>query len=82
MNTRNSLSLNCMFYLVRNEASYQYFEGSLYGLVCFYNKCALIKVAPEVSIDDINYIILPTNFAMRKIHFTPYRVKHISATNQ
>ena len=49
MNTRNGLSLN----LVRNEASYQYFEGSLYGVVCFYNKCALIKVALEVSIDGI-----------------------------
>ena len=30
-----------------------------------------------VSIDDI---ILPTNFAMRKIRFIPYREKHISAT--
>ena len=47
-----------MFYLVRNEASYQCFEGSLYGLVCFYNKCALIKVALEVS---INGIVFPTN---------------------
>ena len=40
---------------------------------------ALIKVALEVSIDDI---ILPTNFATRKIRFIPYRVKHTSATNQ
>ena len=68
-----------MFYLVRNEASYQCFEGSLYDLVYFYNKCALIKVALEVSIDDI---IFPTNFDTRKIHFIPYRVKHISTTNQ
>ena len=68
-----------MFYLVRNEASYQSMEGSVYGLVCFYNKCALIKVALEVSSDGI---IFPTNFAMPKIRFIPYRVKHISATNQ
>ena len=46
-----------MFYLVRNEASYQCFEGSLYGVVCFYNKCTLIKVALEVSIDGI---VFPT----------------------
>ena len=57
-----------MFYLVRNEASYQCFEGSLYGVVCFYNKCALIKVALEVSIDGI---VFPTNFAMLKIRFIP-----------
>ena len=68
-----------MFYLVRNEASYQCFEGSLYGVVCFYNKCALIKVALEVSIDGI---VFPTNFATLKIRFIPCRVKHISATNQ
>ena len=47
-----------MFYLVRNEASYQCFEVSLYGVVCFYNKCTLIKVALEVSIDGI---VFPTN---------------------
>ena len=52
-----------MFYLVRNEAGYHCFEGSLYGVVCFYNKCALIKVALEVSIDGI---VFPTNFAMLK----------------
>ena len=57
-----------MFYLVRNEASYQCFEGSLYGVVCFYNKCALIKVALEVSIDGI---VFPTNFSMLKIRFIP-----------
>ena len=68
-----------MFYLVRNEASYQYFEGSLYGVVCFYNECALIKVALEVSIDGI---VFPTNFSMLNICFIPCRVKHISATNQ
>ena len=72
-----------MFYLVRNEASYQCFEGSLegslYGVVCFYNECALIKVALEVSIDGI---VFPTNFATLKIRFIPCRVKHISATNQ
>ena len=62
MNTRNGLSLS-MFYLVRNEASYQCFEGSLYGVVCFYNKCALIKIALEVSIDGI---VFPTNFATLK----------------
>ena len=32
-----------MFYLVRNEANYQSFGGSLYGLVCFYNKSTLIE---------------------------------------
>ena len=68
-----------MFYLVRNKVSYQCFEGSLYGIVCFYNKCTLIKVALEVSIDGI---VFPTNFAMLKIRFIPCRVKHISATNQ
>ena len=68
-----------MFDLVRNEASYQCFEGSLCGVVCFYNKCASIKVALQVSIDGI---IFPTNFATLKIRFIPYRVKHISATNQ
>ena len=47
-----------MFCLVRNEASYQCFEESLYGVVCFYNKCALIKIALEVSIDGI---VFPTN---------------------
>ena len=52
-----------MFYLVRNEAGYHCFEGSLYGVVCFYNKCILIKVALEVSIDGI---IFPTNFATLK----------------
>ena len=68
-----------MCYLVRNEASYQCFEGSFYGVVCFYNKYALIKVVLEVSIDGI---VFPTNFAMLKIRFIPCRVKHISATNQ
>ena len=68
-----------MFYLVRSEASYQSFIGSIYGLVCFYNKCALIKVAPKVHSDGI---ITPTNFATQKIHCIPHRVKHISATNQ
>ena len=71
--------LSTYVYLVRNEASYQCFEGSLYGLVCFYNKHMLIKVALKVSIDAI---IFPTNFAMPKICFIPYRAKHISATNQ
>ena len=65
-----------MFYLVRNEASYQSFGGSLYGLICFYNESALIKVALEVH--SVGAII-PTNF---KISFVPYKVKHISATNQ
>ena len=63
-----------MFYPVRNEPSYQCFEESLYGLVCFYNKCALIKIVLEVSIDGI---IFPTNLATPKICFIPYRVKHI-----
>ena len=44
MNTSNGLSLKYV-YLVSNEARYWSFEGCLYGLVCFYNKCALIKVA-------------------------------------
>ena len=68
-----------MFYLVKSEASYQSFTGSIYGLVCFYNKCALIKVAPKVH---SNGIIIPANFAMPKIHCILHRVKHISATNQ
>ena len=50
-----------------------------YGLVCFYNKCALIKVAPKVHSDGI---ITPTNFTTQKLHCIPHRVKHISATNQ
>ena len=49
-----------MFHLVRSEASYQSFTGSIYGLVCFYNKCALIKVAPKVHSDGITI-----NFAMQ-----------------
>ena len=44
MNTSNGLSLKYV-YLVRNEARYRSFEGCLYGLVCFYNKCIIIKVA-------------------------------------
>ena len=68
-----------MFYLIRSEASYQSFTGSIYGLVCFYNKCALIKVAPKVHSAGI---ITTANFAMPKIHCIPHRVKHISATNQ
>ena len=68
-----------MFYLVRSEASYQSFTGSIYGLVCFYNKCALIKVAPKVHSDGI---IIPANFATPKIQCILHRVKHISATNQ
>ena len=68
-----------MFYLVRNEASYQSFGGSLYGLVCFYNKSALLKVALEVR--SVGAII-PTNFVVAKISFVPYKVKQISATNQ
>ena len=68
-----------MFYLIRNEASYQCFEGCLYGLVCFYNKSALIKVALEVHSDGA---VIPTNFTGPKICFVPYKVKHISATNQ
>ena len=64
-----------MFYLVRSEASYQSFTGSTYGLVCFYNKCALIiKVAPKVHSDGI---ITPANFATPKIHCIPHKVKHI-----
>ena len=35
--------MNAGINLVRSEACYQFFEGSLYGLVCFYNKCTLIK---------------------------------------
>ena len=42
-----------MFYLVRSEASYQSFTGSIYGLICFYNKCVLIKVSPKVHCDGI-----------------------------
>ena len=68
-----------MFYLVRSEASYQSFTGSIYGLVCFYNKRALIKVAPKVCSDGI---ITPANFATPKICCIPHSVKHISATNQ
>ena len=68
-----------MFYLVRSEASYKSFTGSIYGLVCFYNKCALIKVAPKVHSDGI---ITTENFTMPKIHCILHRVKHISATNQ
>ena len=68
-----------MFYLVRSEASYQSFTGSIYGLVCFYNKCALIKVAPKVHTDGI---ITIAKFAKPKIHCILHRVKHISATNQ
>ena len=68
-----------MFYLVRNEASYQSFGGSLYGLVCFYNKSVLIKVALEVH--SVGAII-PTNFVVPKISFVPYKVKHISTKNQ
>ena len=64
-----------MFYLVRSEASYQSFTGNIYGLVCYYNKCALIKVALKVH---SNGIIIPTNFTMQKIHCIPHRVKHIS----
>ena len=78
MNNGNGLSLN-IFYLVRSEASYQYFTGNIYGLVCFYNKCALIKVAPKVH---SNGIITPANFATPKIHCIPHRVKYILATNQ
>ena len=59
-----------MFYLVRIEGSYQCIGGSLYGLVCFYNnKCVLIKVALEVSIDGT---ILPIIFTMQKVRFIPY----------
>ena len=65
-----------MFYLVRNEASYQSFEGSLYGLVCFYNKSVLVLEVRSVG------AIIPTNFIVPKISFVPYKVKHISATNQ
>ena len=68
-----------MFYLVRIEASYQCFGGYLYGLVCFYNKSALIKVALEVHSDGA---IIPTNFTAPKICFVPYKVKHISAMNK
>ena len=68
-----------MFYLVRSEDSYQSFTGSIYGLVCFYNKCALSRVTPKVHIDGM---ITPANFAAQKIHYIPHRVKHISATNQ
>ena len=67
-----------MFYLVKNEASYQCFGGSVHGLVCFYNKCALIKIALEVCNGGA---ILPTNFTVPKICFISYKVKHISATN-
>ena len=67
-----------MFYLVRSEASYQSFTGSIYGLAGFYNKCMLIKVAPKVH---SNGIITPTKFTMPKIYCNPHRVKHISATN-
>ena len=42
-----------IFYIVTSEASYQSFTGSIYGLVCFYNKCALIKVTPKVHSDRI-----------------------------
>ena len=68
-----------MFFPVRNEASYQAFKGSLYGLVCFYNKCMLIKVALKVHSD---IMASPTNLPMSKICFIPYRVKHIEATNR
>ena len=40
---------------------------------------ALIKVALEVR--SVGAII-PTNFVVPKISFVPYKVKHISATNQ
>ena len=68
-----------MFYLVRSEARYQSFTGNTYGLVCFYNKCALIKVAPKVRSDGI---ITPANFATPKIRCIPHSAKHISATNK
>ena len=68
-----------MFYLVRSEAFYRSFIGSLYGLICFYNKCALIKVALKVNSDGITS---PTNFAIPNIHFITRMLKHISATNQ
>ena len=50
------------------SASYQSFTGSVYGLVCFYNKCVLIKVAPKVH---SNGIITPT-----KNPLYPHRVRH------
>ena len=65
-----------MFYLVRSEATYQSFIGSIYGLVCFYNKCVYIKVTPKVHSDGI---ITPSKLRYTK---NPHRVKHISATNQ
>ena len=68
-----------MFYLVRNEAKYQSFEESLYGLVCFYNKCALIKEALKVNNNVYN---IATNFIAPQIRFVPYSIKHISATAQ
>ena len=40
---------------------------------------ALIKVVLEVHSDGA---IIPTNFTAPKICFVPYKVKHISATNQ
>ena len=75
MNTSNGLSIKYV-YLVRNEARYLSFEGCLYGLVCFYNKCALIKVALQVNSDVYS---TPTNFAVPKIRFVPYSVKHIGS---
>ena len=68
-----------VLYLVRRETCYQSFEGSLYGLVCFYNKCALIKETVKVNNDVYN---IATNFIVPKIRFVPYSVKHISATAQ
>ena len=45
----------------------------------FYNKHALIKVAPKVNSDSM---ITHTKFAAPKIHFIGHIVKHILAKNQ
>ena len=61
-----------MFYVVRNEAGYHCFEGSLYDVVCFYNKCALIKVALEVSIDGIVFHLSQNQLSVLPISIMSY----------
>ena len=78
MNIDNSLSLK--YVLPSNERSQlPVFIGSPLWFCMFYNKRALIKVAPKVNSDKITF---PTNFATPKIRFITHIVKHILATNQ
>ena len=62
-----------ILYLVRNKASCQSFKESIFGLVCFHNKCTLIKAVLKVSNDVNTYSCKPHCYFRAGLYCLQYK---------